>query len=133
MDGYAARVATEISPPSSIRIDETPLGRGVIATAPIASGETIEVCPVLALDPADAGGVLTDYVVDPGDDSEGAALMLGYGSLYNHSEDPNAEYVYVDDDTYEFLALRDIRAGEEITISYSDEWWETRERKPEGA
>ena len=120
----------DIDPPSSIRIGETPVGRGVIATAPIAKGETIEVCPVLTVDPDDANGVLADYVVDLGDDSEGSALMLGYGSLYNHSEDANAEYVYESDDAYAFMALRDIAAGEEITISYSDEWWETRGQEP---
>jgi SET domain-containing protein len=128
---YAALVPSEINPPKSIRVEETPLGRGVIASAPIAAGETIEVCPVLAIDAADADGVLTDYVVDPGDDSDGAVLMLGYGSLYNHSEDPNAEYVWVTEDVYEFTALRDIAAGEEITISYSEEWWTTREREPD--
>ena len=123
-------MAGDITPPSSIRVGETPLGRGVIATAPIAKGETIEVVPVLAIDAVDSTGVLADYIVDLGDDSDGAALMLGYGSLYNHSEEPNAEYVHQADDEYAFVALHDIGAGEEITISYSDEWWETRERKP---
>jgi len=123
-------VAGDITPPSSIRIGETPHGRGVIATAPIAKGETIEVVPVLAIDAADGTGVLADYVVDLGDDSDGSALMLGYGSLYNHSEDPNAEYVHQADDEYAFVALHDISAGEEITISYSEEWWETRGLDP---
>jgi SET domain-containing protein len=125
-------VATEIDPPSSIRIGNTPVGRGVFATAAISKGETIEVCPALAVDPDDANGVLLNYVVDPGDDSDGSVLMLGYGSLYNHSEDPNAEYVYLADEAYAFEALRDIAAGEEITISYGAEWWETRDEQPAG-
>lgn len=122
--------AADISPPSAIRIGQTPVGRGVIATAGIAEGETIEVCPVLEVDEADANGVLLDYVVEAGDDSGGVVLMLGYGSLYNHSQDPNAEYVHEADDAYAFIALREIGAGEEITISYSKEWWETRELDP---
>lgn len=127
---YVWGVTPDISPPSSVRIGDTPHGRGVFATAPIAEGETIEVCPVLAIDSADSNGVLADYVVDLGDDSEGSGLMLGYGSLYNHSEDPNAEYVWVADDAYEFVALRDIAAGEEVTITYGADWWETREQEP---
>ena len=123
-------MAGEITPPTSIRIEETKFGRGVVAAAPIAKGETIEICPVLAIDAVEAGNVLNDYVVDPGDESEGAVVMLGYGSLYNHSEDPNAEYVWLADDTYEFTALQDIAPGEEITISYSEEWWQTRDREP---
>lgn len=129
---YAPAVATEdISPPTSIRIGETPVGRGVLATEDIAQGETIELSPLLEVEEADSAGVLQDYVVERGDDAEGSVLMLGYGSLYNHSEDPNAEYVHERDDAYAFVALRDIAAGEEITISYSDEWWETRELDPD--
>ena len=123
-------MTSDISPPSSVRIGETPHGRGVIATAPIAEGETIEVCPVLQIDAVDGEGILAHYIVDLGDDSEGSALMLGYGSLYNHSATPNAEYVHEADDAYAFVALRDIAAGEEITISYGDEWWETRAEEP---
>jgi hypothetical protein len=121
-------VATEITPPTSIRIAETEHGRGVIATAAIASGETIEICPILELGENDAGGLLDDYTVKLGDDRPGVALLLGYGSLYNHADDPNAEYIAEADDAYSFVALRDIAAGEQITISYGEEWWATRER-----
>ena len=117
---------TEIRPPTSILIGDTPHGRGVIAATDIAKGETIEVCPVLELTSDEANGVLTDYIVGLGDDVDGSALMLGYGSLYNHSEDPNAEYIHESDEAYSFTALRDIPAGEQITISYGKDWWESR-------
>lgn len=117
---------TAISPPSTIRVGETEHGRGVFATRDIPKDEVIEVCPILELGPDDASGVLDDYVVSLGDESGGTALMLGYGSLYNHSEDPNAEYLLEADDAYSFNALRDIGAGEEITISYGKEWWTSR-------
>lgn len=118
--------ATEINPPASVRIAETEHGRGVIATTDIAEGETIEICPILVLGNSDATGLLNDYIVSLGDEIEGAALMLGYGSLYNHSNDPNAEYLEEAHDAYSFVALRDIAEGEEITISYGDEWWTSR-------
>jgi SET domain-containing protein len=117
---------TEITPPTSIRIEETEHGRGVIATAEIEAGETIEVCPILELGERDASGLLDDYTVSLGKDTPGVALLLGYGSLYNHSDEPNAEYVAEADDAYSFVALRDIAAGEQITISYGEEWWSTR-------
>jgi SET domain-containing protein len=119
--------ATEITPPASVRIGDTEHGRGVIATAEIASGETIEVCPILELAEGDASGLLEDYTVALGDGSAGTALLLGYGSLYNHSDEPNAEYIATSEDAYSFVALRDIDAGEQVTISYGDEWWKTRE------
>jgi uncharacterized protein len=119
-------VTIEITPPTSIRIGDTEHGRGVIATTAIAQGETIEVCPILELAEGDASGLLDDYTVSL-DGSEGVALLLGYGSLYNHADEPNAEYVTVGDLVYEFVALRDIEAGEQVTISYGEEWWRTRE------
>jgi uncharacterized protein len=122
--------ASEIEPPSSVRVEETRHGRGVVAATDISKGETIETCPVLVLGEGDASGILDDYVVSLGDEVEGTALMLGYGSLYNHSEEPNAEYLWEADDVYSFVALRDIAAGEEITITYGEDWWETRDEEP---
>ena len=118
--------ATDITPPTSVRIGDTEHGRGVIATADIERGTTIEVCPILELAEGDASGLLDDYTVAI-DGSDGTALLLGYGSLYNHSDEPNAEYVEAADDAYSFVALRDIAAGEQITISYGEEWWRTRD------
>ena len=120
----------EIRPPTSVRIGDSPHGRGVIATQRIAKGETIEVCPVLNLGEGDASGMLNDYVMSLGDDTEGVALLLGYGSLYNHSTEPNAEYFLETEDAYSFVAVRDIEEGEEITISYGEDWWSTRELDP---
>jgi hypothetical protein len=99
----------------------------VIAIAGIASGETIEVCPILELAEGEASGLLDDYIVSLEEGRAGVALLLGYGSLYNHSDEPNAEYIVEADDAYSFVALRDIEAGEQITISYGEEWWRTRE------
>ena len=48
-------------------------------------------------------------------------LQLGYGSLYNHSYEPNARYDDRAPATKVFTALRDIRAGEEITVNYGGE------------
>ena len=48
-------------------------------------------------------------------------LALGYGSLYNHSYRPNARYVDLSERTKLFTAIRDIAAGEEITVNYNGE------------
>ena len=47
------------------------------------------------------------------------AVALGYGSLYNHSYQPNARYDDVGRLTKVFSALRDIEPGEEITVNYN--------------
>jgi hypothetical protein len=117
---------SEITPPTSIRIGKTPHGRGVIATEDIAEEDVIEICPILTLATGDASGLLDDYVVGLEGDAGGVVLMLGYGGLYNHSDDPNAAYWVEAEDAYSFVALRDIEAGEEITISYGEEWLAAR-------
>jgi SET domain-containing protein len=49
-----------------------------------------------------------------------AALALGYGSLYNHSGTPNAEYVKdTANDVVMVRAVAAIGPGEEITFTYS--------------
>ena len=119
-----------IIPPSGIRIEEGPHGRGVYATRDIPSGETIEICPTIEVDESDPGGPLGDYVIASHNDPKLNLFMLGYGSLYNHSYAPSAEYQQHTEKTLAFVALRDIAKGEEITIDYGEDWWETRELEP---
>ena len=52
------------------------------------------------------------------------ALVLGFGSLYNHSDSPNAVAIrQYDDMVIEFVAIRDIEPGEEITHRYHCPVW----------
>lgn len=99
-------------------------GRGVFTSIPIEAGDTIEVCPVIVLPAKDLSAIHGTFLHDYyflWEDGQ-CAIALGYGSLYNHSANPNAEY-YMD---YENTAitvysLRPIAPGEEITISYTDD------------
>jgi uncharacterized protein len=107
-------------------------GLGVFARRPIRAGEVIERVPVIVL-PAreieDDSGATTlagyCFVWARGK----VAVALGYGSLYNHSYRPNARYEDRGRRTKLFTALRDIAAGEEITINYNGE---PRDRSPVG-
>ena len=100
-------------------------GRGVVAQRPFAAGETIERPPVLVI-PASETPLIRDtrlahYYFEWGENCKQAAIALGYGSLYNHSYTPNARYEFrEDDDCLEFIALREILPGEEITINYNN-------------
>lgn len=99
-------------------------GFGVFAAAPLAEGSLIEICPVLLFPKAQLAAirqtVLDDYYFDWGDDGEWYAFALGYGSLYNHSYEPNADYgMDFENQAIEIYALRDIEPGEEIFINYN--------------
>ncbi len=98
------------------------MGRGVFAGRAYRKGEVVEVCPVIRLPAASegtAGGGLEHYVFQWGEGGVELAIALGYGSLYNHSPDPNAEFTpRLSRDDIVFRALRDIAAGEQVFIDY---------------
>jgi hypothetical protein len=96
-------------------------GRAVFAQKPIKAGQTIEAAPILRV-PLTS---LVDGMNCPElsrfffvwDDGH-VAIALGFGSLYNHSYQPNAHYEH-GNMMISYHALRDIPAGEEITINYN--------------
>ena len=99
-------------------------GRGVFADAPIAEGTVIEECPLIVLPAEEVEPTmrtnLGNYAFQWGGTRDQSAIALGYGSLYNHSDDPNALYVRrLEDQVIAFLSIRAIAAGEEITVSYN--------------
>lgn len=101
-------------------------GRGVFAQRKILRGETIEEGPVLLFPESQLETIdrtaLGDYYFHWGEEDEGGAILLGMCSLCNHSYTPNAQFERkFDQGTIEFVALRDIEPGEEITTNYHGE------------
>jgi hypothetical protein len=101
-----------------------PKGRGVFAARGFAAGELVERAPVIVVPPAEKDAVergpLGDYVYAWGRRKELDAVVLGYGSLYNHSFRPSAVYLRRPaEPALDFVALRAIAAGEEITVNYN--------------
>lgn len=99
-------------------------GRGVFANRRIRKGEVIEVAPVIVISGRDAARIhklnLFNHCYSWGVRGDQSALALGFGSLYNHSYDPNATYGHLfKRRAIVFRALRDIAPGEEITHNYN--------------
>ena len=99
-------------------------GRGVFARKFVPAGTIIERVPMIVfpekeLETDEGFSAMYHYCFAW---SKGlVAIALGYGSLYNHSYSPNARYDDVAQRTKVFTAIKDIQAGEEITISYNGE------------
>lgn len=95
-------------------------GRGVFASKNIKKGEVIEVAPILVLEFTDLvetrWNLLFEYYFWMDDF---VALVLGYGSLYNHSKDPNCKYdINRKDKTITFTAIKNIKKDCEIYCNY---------------
>lgn len=115
-----------------MRLEQTPLiymdespgkGRGVFAKINIKKGQKIEEVPVIFMksdefhdtNPSDVGENYVYYW-----DEDRVAVALGYGSLYNHAYEPNADYEF-DEHTISYIAMRDIAQDEEIFINYEND------------
>lgn len=120
----------KVFPPNKIYVDKSPVhGWGVFAKEIIESGEVFEECPVLTL-PINVGEVsslLLDYRFNwpQGETWEEQVCALGFGSLYNHSDTPNAFWrSNLEKRTFEFVATKNIPVGEEIFVWYGgDNYW----------
>jgi SET domain-containing protein len=110
---------------NKLLVKRSPLhGYGVFAQKKINKGELIEECYIII---SRKGGdlVLEDFYFDVGGKY---GVFTGFGSIYNHSEDPNADYlISVSNKLARIKAMRDIRKGEEIFVSYGDDWFKSRD------
>ena len=116
----------QILPPNKVKIVEIKgKGRGVVATENIKLGEIIEVCPTIFISKEEAeftknSEVLKYYCLEQYAIGK-SCVMLGYGSIYNHSKNPNADIEYNEEKPENYLtfrAIKDIKTGEEIVYDY---------------
>ena len=112
-------------------------GRGVVATVPARKGTLLERSPVLLIPDKDRAlvdsTIIFTYVFmwEHGTVEEDlykhagrAAIALGYTSLLNHSASPNCTFVrHMDEGLIDLITLRDVEAGEELTIDYQMTLW----------
>ena len=117
------------SPQDNIVINDSKIhGRGVFAVRDIKEGELIERCPMLKLDfPSKyhCDLKILDYAfarpseANWQDHGWDLYLMMGYGMMYNHQDNPNSAISFdYDRLTCDITATSDIKINMEICISY---------------
>jgi SET domain-containing protein len=109
-----------------IYVDKSPIhGWGVFAKEDIMEGEVFEECPIITLpiEKGEISSLLIDYRFNwpQGNDFEEQVVVLGYGSLYNHSNNANSFWISnLENRTFKFISNREIKKGEEIFVWYGD-------------
>lgn len=119
----------KLLPSSKIYIDESKIPnaeRGVFALQTIKKYELIERCPIILISENQVSDLrkteLINYYFMWGNDKNNhkAAICLGFGSIYNHSYNPNATYKKCVNELFvDFIAVNDIKKDQEITINYN--------------
>lgn len=101
----------------------------LLAKTQFAEGEIIEICPIIFVG-VEAKGIdrLKEFVFEIEKRNGGMyGIVLGYGSLYKHSDNPNVSYAYNRSNRQMyFIAARPIQAQEELTINYGKDYWNER-------
>ena len=104
-------------------------GRCVYAGKDFKKGEIVEIAPFIT----ETEFAYKDYVFNSSLPNTKYILVLGYGSLYNHSDTPNVGHELLNDkattmeESYmAYYAEKDIKKGEELRISYGAHWFPSR-------
>jgi len=103
-------------------------GRGAFAKKAIKKGAIIDIAPIVLIPNSDYEDIcktmLYDYCYiwedpdhEPGFDN---AITLSLSQFINHSYTPNIKYIYdYDKQAIEYHAIKNIKAGEELTVNYN--------------
>ncbi len=102
-------------------------GRGVFTNTIIAGNTIIEIAPVIVMPKTDRAHLdktlLHDYIFEWGEAKDQCCMALGNIPIYNHSYQSNCEYFMdYEEQTIMLKTVREINAGEEITINYNGDW-----------
>ncbi|KXT02688.1 hypothetical protein AC578_1159 [Pseudocercospora eumusae] len=114
-------------------VSNTAKGRGVFASAPIPAGTIIDISPVLILGIEENLNYIEhtslyhytynwSTISPEGTPQKSQAVVLGLGSMFNHSaQNQNVGWKRdLDRQVIVYRALKDIPEGEELCISYGD-------------
>jgi SET domain-containing protein len=126
-EGISYFKAMQILP--GIYVHQTELkGNGVFTRIALTAGMDVEVSPVIVMTAEERKlldqTLLHDYIFEWQPDGENKCCMAqGYISVYNHSDNANCEYFMdYDNNTMSVKTMRDIAAGEELTVNYNGDW-----------
>ena len=116
----------------NIEVRKSPIHRyGVFAINDIKKDTIIEEAPsVILMDNPLLPDPLNDYAFGNVTDENTYFQLLpfGYASIINHSDKPNTEWYFDEDnEIIVFITIKDIKKDEEIFHDYGENWFQVRE------
>jgi uncharacterized protein len=110
-----------------ILLDTENKGRGVFTKEIIEEDTIVEIAPVIVMSKEERihldKTLLHDYIFEWGPDHSACCMALGLVPMYNHSYKSNCDYFMDFEEKYIIIkSVRNIAAGEELTINYNGDW-----------
>lgn len=101
------------------------LGHGIFAKSAIENQTFVEMAPAIVFMPGEKTDEnLMSYVIAW---ENKLAVGLGWTMLYNHSDENNCVFsINHENRLVAIVAIRDIDAGEQLTVNYGPEWFLSR-------
>lgn len=94
-------------------------GKGCFAKCKIATNFAIEKAHVVIVPSDSLSDELAAYAFDWG--TKTAAIALGMGSIFNHSQNPNVDY-HMENGSIYFITQKPVAKGDELTINYGEDY-----------
>lgn len=70
--------------------------------------------------------ILDQYTIGWGENR--VCIPLGNIGMYNHSDNPNCEFIKIEDkQSVGIVTIRKVKAGEELTVSYGPTWFKNKD------
>jgi uncharacterized protein len=100
----------------------------IIGKTQFGKGEVVEICPVVLVgEIAKTLDKIKDLIFELDKNKSQWGLVLGYGSLYRHSDKPNLDYAYNPKGRQMyFITNKIIQSHQELTINYGSDYWAER-------
>ena len=123
-----------------VKMSNPQMGLGVFATEDIEVGELIERCPMIQMNWRShylGDSQITKYLYsDKGCNcmecqihGHHMFMVLGYGMIYNHQDDPNTEWRFNYRNLIgDVVARKPIKANKEIFVSYGSSYFNNRKK-----
>jgi hypothetical protein len=121
-----------------VKMSHPDIGLGIFATEDIEKGELIERCPMIQLgwrNRYQGDPIIHKYCYTQGGckckdcQMHGVTsyMVLGYGMLYNHQDEPNTLWNFQFPNLIgDVVAVKDIKKDEEIFVSYGENYFSNR-------